>query len=1092
MSQLVYFRYVATYLASLPAGASLTDDIIYNGFDTGILKYHQAGGTSPTGGGTGYIALSISSMTFAQPAVYGGAGNIQSISTPFGTETLPIWDARTVSDSFVIPTPPDFTITLNSATAGILDPGGYVTINYTLTNVGGSTAGASTVGVYLSDDATITTSDLRLTTIPTAALGRNVYYQVTAPISTSGIPPGPHYIGVIADIFDTVAEASNANNRSNAIRIFGPSPELRASLVSVTPGVVADTGKVDFKFNLFNSGTVDSGSSHMGLYLSKDATISTSDTLLLDVDFGSLPAHSTDTISFGSLLTNFYQPVYAGNYYLGIIIDYDNRVVEANEHNNVSLAVPLTVTGNHVPVAVDDVATTLWDTPKTIKVLANDHDAERDALSVISLTTPGHGTAALNADGTITYTPTTSWLGKDTFSYAISDGHGHTDSATVSVTSVLGRKVIDLGTLTSGLHHYDATGGNVVYKFHIAQGQTLFGSLAMDGVKWPNGTLTAGFANIDPRLWITHNSTIDTGVFSLVDDKRLFEDPLMPGDYTFALNSNVLRHYVLDLRLEPDKVGNTKYWAKNLGIVGSDGSNHEDFDFLSRVDDHDIYKYIITEDSAVAVTLLPQTSFGNGMKLAQGALPLLTQYAPQSANLGARVWTSDGLASPIKAGTYFADVAGPVAPMNGLDQSDHNENYRIVVTAWADHGGNRASTATKLGVLSNATITRTDSLGIADSNDYYSFTLAQRSTVDLLLTPDISAGTPWNIDLQLTRVDGTLSDKILLNSIGAAGGTRGWNDLTLDAGTYLVRADTPESFPVLGTYMGFGITPFAFPKNGASTYTLSLTGAVVAPPAAGSPPPHIVGTNGPDQLVDGSASTIIDALGGDDLVFAGGGKDTVGGGAGADTLVGGVGADLLDGGGDIDLASYEASTAAIKLALGAGGASSAPGMGGTAAGDVVTNIENVTGSGFNDTLTGNDLGNVLSGLAGADLINGGGGADLLYGGLGADTLTGGDGADVFKYAALSERGDHVTDFTRGVDLMQIAASGFAGLSTGTANVQLGTLVTGGAAAFLYDAASGRLWYDADGAGAAAKLLLLTFDNNAARPTSLGASDFAIV
>lgn len=613
---------------------------------------------------------------------------------------FPSWHAILVDDTFTIPTPPDFRITMNSATGGILEPGGFVTINYTLTNAGGTRAGPSTVGVYLSNDATIDASDQLLTTISTAALGSNMYYQVTAPISTSSISAGPHYIGVIADIFNAVPnEASETNNRSNGIRIFGPSPELRATMVSATPGTVADTGKVDFTFNLFNSGTVASSSSHVGLYLSNDATISTSDTLLLDVDFGSLAAHSTNTIKFGSLLTNFYQPVVAGQRYFGVIIDYDNRVTEANETNNASQGVLVTVTGNHAPVAVDDAASTLWDTTKVIRVLANDSDAEHDALSITSLTAgPGHGSAVINVDGTISYTPTKGWLGKDTFGYAISDGHGHSDTATVTVNTVLGRKVIDLGTLTSGDHPIAISGGDVVYKFHIADGQTLFGSLDIPGMKWPHGRLTA-INNPDPTLWITHSSSFDTGVFSPIDDKRLFEDPLMPGDYTFEFDNTSLVAGTLDLRLEPDKAGNTRHWAKNLGIILSDGTNHEDRDFLSRVDDHDVYRYMLTEDSAVAVTLMPQNSFGNGTRLDQGSIPLLTQYAPQSANLGARIWTSDGQASPLKAGTYFADVAGPIWSMNGFDQSDRNENYRIVVTAWADHAGNRASTAAKLGAL---------------------------------------------------------------------------------------------------------------------------------------------------------------------------------------------------------------------------------------------------------------------------------------------------------------------------------------------------------------------------------------------------------
>ena len=70
----------------------------------------------------------------------------------------------------------------------------------------------------------------------------------------------------------------------------------------------------------------------------------------------------------------------------------------------------------------------------TINVLANDTDPAGYALSVIAITQPTHGTAVLNTDGTITYTPASGYTGADGFSYTVSDGHGGTASALVSLT----------------------------------------------------------------------------------------------------------------------------------------------------------------------------------------------------------------------------------------------------------------------------------------------------------------------------------------------------------------------------------------------------------------------------------------------------------------------------------------------------------------------------------------------------------------------------------------------------------------------------------------------------------------------------------
>lgn len=89
---------------------------------------------------------------------------------------------------------------------------------------------------------------------------------------------------------------------------------------------------------------------------------------------------------------------------------------------------------NDTPVATNDLATTVEDTAVTISVLANDTDEDNDPLSVTNLTQPANGTAALNADNTVTYTPNTAFIGEDAFTYTAYDGTAYSNVATVSVT----------------------------------------------------------------------------------------------------------------------------------------------------------------------------------------------------------------------------------------------------------------------------------------------------------------------------------------------------------------------------------------------------------------------------------------------------------------------------------------------------------------------------------------------------------------------------------------------------------------------------------------------------------------------------------
>ena len=60
--------------------------------------------------------------------------------------------------------------------------------------------------------------------------------------------------------------------------------------------------------------------------------------------------------------------------------------------------------------------------------------ATGDALTVTSVTTPTDGTATIEPDNTVTYTPDADSNGTDSFDYTISDGNGGTATATVNVT----------------------------------------------------------------------------------------------------------------------------------------------------------------------------------------------------------------------------------------------------------------------------------------------------------------------------------------------------------------------------------------------------------------------------------------------------------------------------------------------------------------------------------------------------------------------------------------------------------------------------------------------------------------------------------
>lgn len=152
----------------------------------------------------------------------------------------------------------------------------------------------------------------------------------------------------------------------------------------------------------------------------------------------------------------------------------------------------------------------------------------------------------------------------------------------------------------------------------------------------------------------------------------------------------------------------------------------------------------------------------------------------------------------------------------------------------------------------------------------------------------------------------------------------------------------------------------------------------------------VIGSGFGDALTGDSGANRLRGEAGDDTLRGGAGNDTLYGGVGNDLFMAGAGADLYVGGSGTDRVSYAEAPGAVRVDLLAPAANS-----GIAAGDILREIEWISGSARNDTLAGDNLANWLFAGSGDDVLAGRGGADRLYGGLGNDSLIGGSGADGF-------------------------------------------------------------------------------------------------
>lgn len=322
----------------------------------------------------------------------------------------------------------------------------------------------------------------------------------------------------------------------------------------------------------------------------------------------------------------------------------------------------------------------------------------------------------------------------------------------------------------------------------------------------------------------------------------------------------------------------------------------------------------------------------------------------------------------------------------------------------------------------------------------------------------------------VTDADGVILDG--LNSSMTNAGTitaygSGASVIVRDGGTTTVSNSGTMTANIAGVWHKFG--------NGTLVFTNS--GLV---DSAGD---AFRGGSSVDQVIN-SGTLIGDVIlsGGNDLYDGRGGSVSglIHGGEGDDRFILSGSAETLDGGMGSD--TLDLAHANVRLTVNL----ATPGLnaGAPVAGDSITGIENVTGGRQADKLTGDSRDNHLIGNAGRDTLSGGMGHDVLEGGGQRDVLTGGDGADDFVFLSRGAVDDLILDFAHASDRIVLEGSAF-GEGQATGALASGHFVSGvapvpldGDDRFLFRTTDTTLWYDADGSGNKAAVLLADLQTGA--------------
>ncbi len=235
---------------------------------------------------------------------------------------------------------PDLTPTQVTFDTTVLEAGQSLGVTDTVQNVGVGAAGGFQVGIYLSADSNITATDvlLGLRSVPSLAPSEASFLnsQLTVPANT---PAGVWNIGALADVYGAQTESDEFNNAllaTGSLTVTQPPlPDLRMVSLDFSPAQLDAGQSMLINESVTNQGLVAAGPFRVGIFLSLDPEITTSDALLGFRALGGLSVGETSPVSAPLVVP---ATVGTGTFYVGAIADHQGTLIEEDEDNNSILA----------------------------------------------------------------------------------------------------------------------------------------------------------------------------------------------------------------------------------------------------------------------------------------------------------------------------------------------------------------------------------------------------------------------------------------------------------------------------------------------------------------------------------------------------------------------------------------------------------------------------------------------------------------------------------------------------------------------------------------------------------------------------------
>lgn len=240
---------------------------------------------------------------------------------------------------------PDLTVTGLTYQPGPYAAGQFVNFSLTLENQGTVPADAFKFRVYLSDDQALDEGDVAISedsnsTIFSIAAGQKIVVQRSWPVPPT-VAEGVYWLIAKVDATEAVIEGDEGNNVLAGASPFGVETvevkgfDLDITKAAVTPHSTYWNGSLKVDLDVTNNGNLDAPKWTVAIYASKTVALNPNYATLVS----KVPLHSSKAIPAGqtvsySEVVKLPGTIGLGTYYIGAIVDPDDKLAELEEGNN--------------------------------------------------------------------------------------------------------------------------------------------------------------------------------------------------------------------------------------------------------------------------------------------------------------------------------------------------------------------------------------------------------------------------------------------------------------------------------------------------------------------------------------------------------------------------------------------------------------------------------------------------------------------------------------------------------------------------------------------------------------------------------------